>query len=267
MPFGWFARAPDGSSPDYQWSVDEGASFPFDTGQERIFRHAFSQPGTYHVIARATSGAWSATASTSAIKITAAPPSPDGPQGVSIDDGAQYTNSPTVQLYANWLSSPGVICSDAMVISNDGGFRNAVTRPIAGSVPWKLDSSGAERLPKTVYVRFRDFYSHDVGQTFQDDIILDETDPVVSSASTDSPAVAAAARASASTVRTAVVRVKASDKLSGVKSMQITSSRRHPGKVLQYHRSVRVKAARHLYVRVRDRAGNWSRWRQVRRAH
>jgi hypothetical protein len=133
------------------------------------------------------------------------------------------------------------------------------------SIPWRLASLGPERLPKTVYVRLHEYGAGTDDTTYQDDIILDETDPVVSSASTDSSAVAATARASASRSRTAVVRVNARDKTSGVKSLQIASSRQHPGKVLAYHRSTRVKAARTLYVRVRDRAGNWSRWRRVTR--
>ena len=45
--------------------------------------------------------------------------------------------------------------------------------------------------------------------------------------------------------------------------MQVTTSKRKPGKLLAYKRTLKVKPAKSLFVRVRDRAGNFSRWRKV----
>ena len=106
--------------------------------------------------------------------------------GVSINDGAQYTNDPDVTVFAVW---PG-FASDALV-SNDGGFKTAVNFPVAEKIPWKLDSSGPERLPKTIYVRFT--AGTQVSETYQDDIILDQTPPKVLSASLSSGGSAASA--------------------------------------------------------------------------
>ena len=47
-------------------------------------------------------------------------------------------------------------------------------------IDWALDSSGPERLPKTVYVRFQ--IGPLTSDNFTDDIILDERPPVVNSA-------------------------------------------------------------------------------------
>jgi hypothetical protein len=103
--------------------------------------------------------------------------------------------------------------------------------------PWALDSSGPERLPKTVYVRFSG-PCIDPSQTFQDDIILDET------ASTPG--------------------LKAGDNASGVKRVEVR--RRHRRiLVAAYKCKLRLKGApQHLTVRVTDGAGNVSRWKKVR---
>src|SRR4029079_9821871 len=92
---------------------------------------------------------------------TAAPP--PGPVGVSINNGAQYTNDPDVHVAVVWPA-----CVHTLTISNDGGFRAAEVKALARTTDWTLSSSGPERLPKTIYVRF-----DGSTQTFQDDIILD----------------------------------------------------------------------------------------------
>ena len=94
------------------------------------------------------------------------PTPPRGPIGVSINEGAKYTDDRHVTVNVVWpLGAP------TATLSNDGGFREARTLPVSSRIAWTLDSSGPERLPKTLYVRFGGT------QTFQDDIILDQTNP------------------------------------------------------------------------------------------
>ena len=57
----------------------------------------------------------------------------------------------------------------------------------------------------------------------------------------------------------------ATDKVSGVRAMQVTTSRKRPGKAIRYAKRVVVRAATtDLWVRVRDGAGNWSGWKRAR---
>jgi len=188
--------------------------------------------------------------------------SPAGPTGVSINDGAQFTNDPNVTLSMRW---PRLAATASL--SNDGGFAKAKTVPVAATVPWKLDSSGPERLPKTIYVRFT---GGDSGpETYQDDIILDETPPTVSQASavtTSTARQAWIASLATSKTRTYKLKIKASDKLSGVAKMQISSNKRKPGTLLRYSTRATIRSNKSpLYVRVRDRAGNYSTWRKASR--
>jgi hypothetical protein len=194
--------------------------------------------------------------------VVAPPPAPqpcggagrrDGqPVGVSIAAGARYTKDPKLQLTIIPPDS-----ATGLSISNDGGFK----QPFGGHVdagrhyPWALDSSGPERLPKTVYVRFSG-PCLDPSQTFQDDIILDETAPTLSTPTVRAPA--KGRRRGALTLG-----LKATDNASGVKRVEVR--RRHKRiLVAAYKRRLRLKGTpQHLTVRVTDGAGNTSRWKQV----
>jgi sugar lactone lactonase YvrE len=186
------------------------------------------------------------------------PAPPAGQVSVSIEDGARFTNDPHVMLDLVWPPA-----NDFALISNDGGFRTAQRIALAPRVPWRLDSSGPERLPKTVYVRWANQLSTP-SQTFTDDIILDEAAPTVSSALVSRAGRRSAVRAAAGGGRF-VVRVRAKDNLSGLGKMQLAANKRKPGKLRAFHSLLTVTALRApVYVRVRDRAGNMSRWRRLR---
>ena len=176
---------------------------------------------------------------------------------MSINEGAQYTNSPSVKLKI--VAPTG---ATGLLVSNDGGFTSAIPQALASEINWKLDSSGPERLPKTVYVRF--LTGPFASPNYTDDIILDERPPVVDSASI-AGAPPAASSATAARAKTYKVKVKAHDTNSGVGFVQVTANKRKPGKLLKYKKSVKAKSAtRPKFLRARDRAGNYSKWRKLR---
>lgn len=169
------------------------------------------------------------------------------PVSISINGGAQYTNDRDVELTIDLPRS-----SAPVQISNDAGFADAEsiqwfrwwTKPIA----WTLASTGPDRLPKTVYARQQEADS--TWTVYSDEIVLDETAPVV---------------ASARRVSRSRLRVRARDRVSGVKALQIARHRHNPGHWRRWNKHATYMArGRGLRVRVRDRAGNASRWRKVR---
>jgi hypothetical protein len=150
--------------------------------------------------------------------------------------------------------------ASAFLVSNDGGFFAPATFPVASTIKWKLDSSGPERLPKTVYLRF--MLGPIVSDNYTDDIILDEIPPVVQSASLATGA--STSVASAAKAKTYMLKVKAKDSNSGVGKLQVTANKKRPGKLLTYKTKLKVRGVKPKFVRARDRAGNYSRWRKLR---
>jgi hypothetical protein len=202
-----------------------------------------------------TDNAGSTNSTSAELKISAAGGGA-GTVGVSINKGAQYTNKPSVTLL---IAAPAGTTS--LLLANDGGFAGALPAPLAKEVAWKLDSSGPERLPKTVYVRF--LTGPFASPNYTDDIILDERPPVVDSASVVGPP--AAAIATAAKTKTYKVKVKARDTNSGVGFVQITTNKKKPGKLIPYKKTVKAKSTkRPKFLRARDRAGNFSKWRKLR---
>jgi hypothetical protein len=179
---------------------------------------------------------------------------PPGPVGVTINDGDLFTNDPHVNIAAVWPKG-----TQRIVISNDGSFAHADHFHLDHEIPWTLRSSGAERLPKIVYVRF-----DEDTQTFSDDIILDETAPSVQQASLTS-------NGSGGTLS-----LEAKDSNSGVAKIQVRRGHHKPFLKLRVAkknkrgkrkvaRRFSVPAARNLSVRVFDAAGNRSHWKRVKR--
>lgn len=215
-------------------------------------------PGTtYTCTARARNAIGTSPASAASSPVLAFWGSPPGEVGVSINDGAQYTTTPDVTLSVAWPAR-----ATGLRVSNDGGFGNLTRFELTKTVAWKLDSSGPERLPKTVYVRFSGANVNEQ-QTFQDDIILDETPPVVISAdAVFEEGAVATARAKGKRVR---VKVRAKDSQSGIRRAQLTSRKSAPGPEVAYRSTLRTAArGSRVYLRVRDGAGNWSKWKTVR---
>jgi hypothetical protein len=238
----------------FEWDLDGDGTFEKDMGRESSASAVYAAPGIVNVKLRVTDGIGLQTVSEQTLTVTA--PSLPNTIGVTINKGAQYTNTPSVKLTA---AAP--FGTTNLLVSNDGGFLAAKTFKPATTIDWVLDSSGPERLPKTVYLRF--LFGTFSTPNYTDDIILDERPPVVSHA-----AVAGAGSASAVRIAKAKkwkLRVKARDSNSGVAGVQVTTSKRKPGKLLKYRRKLTVKSAkRPKYLRARDRAGNYSKWKKLR---
>jgi hypothetical protein len=195
-----------------------------------------------------------------------------GTEGVTINAGALYTNDPSVRLT---VAPPGN--ATEVLIANDGGFSEPIDtgtcsgpgtcrRAIAADnlYDWELQPAADERLPKTVYARFANA-SGTSATTFTDDIILDTVPPTVPAASlSPAPVSGGSARAAAAKRRRFILRVRARDNASGVGKMQLAVKKRKPGRLIRYRRKLALRAARPpRFVRVRDRAGNFSKWRRI----
>ena len=227
----------------YEWDLDGNGSFETDTGDEGTVVRAYPDRGDVDVGLRVTNAIGLKAVDRVPISIRRRPP--PGRLGVSINGGAEFTNDRHVTIDAVWPD-----LAKSMVISNDGGFPDAAQSPVDPEISWTLGSSGSERLPKTVYVRFTGGKSG--AETYQDDIILDETAPSLKRVDLK-PA-----------RRGAKLIVAAIDKTSGVSAMQITGEKNHPGKWKKFKRKRSVAdSGSAVFVRVRDRAGNRSRWKSA----
>lgn len=127
-----------------------------------------------------------------------------------------------------------------------------------------LDDSVEGKFTKVVYVRLL-APGLDAGQTYSDDVILDTEAPVIESAEV-SPTTSSAATLAAAKTRL-LIRIKARDNRSGVRELQLSQSRRKVVASTKYKKRVRVQVpqakAKNYWVRVRDGAGNWSKWRRA----
>jgi hypothetical protein len=240
----------------YEWDIDGDGSFERDTGTTATTTGLFDAPLVRVVSLRVTDGAGASSTATAELHVNAI----TGPSqfGVTINNGAQFTRSPDVTVTANFPAG-----TSSLLFSNDGGFLEPTTFKAQKATKWKLDSSGPERLPKTIYVRFLN--GPIVSETHQDDIILDEVPPKVTTAQVAPAAATSSSLASAARLRSWKVKVKAKDSNSGVSKLQVTSNKKKPGKVLKYKTRLKVKSKkRPRWIRARDRAGNWSHWKKAR---
>ena len=190
-------------------------------------------------------------------------------QGVTINDGSEFTNSKDVT-----ISVVAPAGSVKVILSNDGGFGSSQTFDLvdaSADIAWRLVASRDERLPKIVYAKWVSRFGTE-GAAVLDDIILDTTIPVLSNVS------AAANTAPASAVTVAAVKkptgakiiVKAKDANSGVGKIEIKSKKNGKTTTVIYNKptaasqTVSVKTtSKTLYVRVLDRAANASPWKTV----
>lgn len=212
------------------------------------------------------------------------------PESVSINDAAEFTSSLGVSVSivgpGGWKGTMGA--ATRAELSNDGGFKSSKFFDLLNSratVDWTLEAGREGTFTKIVYVRFWNCYGSPAfgASTLTDDIILDNTRPVLASAL----AVASSGRggievarllledARRSTVRLAL---RGSDSISGVGSIEIRSSARQAATVIEVRASAGVASskaramtksvtlstlAKRFQVRLVDRAGNASNWKLI----
>ena len=186
---------------------------------------------------------------------------PPGEPGVSINDGATYVNTKSVVLNLAWPA----YATEARV-SNDGGFSFSKTRifEVDNLINWELDDSVKGIFTKVVYVRFNGT-GIDTSKTYSDDIILDTTAPTIDSST---------ASVKAGNVE---ISLKATDDITGVDQVQIKNG----SKIIteDYDTSisvpdsdlglvvssagVRKSGSSSVEIRVSDKAGNWSAYKNL----
>lgn len=243
---------------DYRWDLDGDGDFEKDTGSVPTASRSYGQAGPVKPTVKVTSSQGLSDTATTTVNVL--PKSRPGSLGVSINSGDQYTNDPNVVISARWPDY-----TSQLKLANDGGFIPSDVKGIGDFTKWKLDSSGPERLPKTVYVRFLQDGNEGL-TTYQDDIILDETAPVITSASTapGGSSNRALARGAKGRLVKVKVKVKAKDKTSGIKRVQVANSKSRHAKWMKFKPTVSFKSkGKAVFVRVQDGAGNPSGWKRA----
>ena len=194
-------------------------------------------------------------------------------EGVSVNDAAEFTNSRNVNVNLSFDS--GVV--GQVMISNDGGFPSSQRQIFTygnNTVPWTLNATRDERMVKTIYVKYKfvDRYTGELestwSRTLTDDIILDTTVPVIKTAEaveTNASTASLLTLRSVNNSKTIKVTLSATDNKSGVSKVQYSTTKSATGAVTRnyaksFNASFSTDVAK-LYIRVKDKAGNWSAWR------
>jgi len=206
-----------------------------------------------------------------------------GPEyGIALNRNALFTNVVTVEVM---VGAPAY--TREVMISNNGNFGGASWRPFDTRIDWEITSYGTSALPRVVYVKYK-ARDGTVSSTYLDDIILDQTAPVMQSltsrlapeagdelAAPEERAAAVPSLDPAAVWRIYVPRlasygipialsVRASDDYSGVSEVQFSASsdfsrawwQPYPttGNAVWYAPS----RPQQVWARVRDKAGNIS---------
>jgi len=281
------STTPSGQITKFEWDFDGDGAYELDSGNNPAVSHTFKNAATYNVSLRVTSAQGMKTSTSKNFHVFLSPPA--GEPGMSINGGDIFTNSTNVTLKIVWPSF-----ATAVRISNDGGFATSktITKSLDGSISWQLDNSLVGIYTKNVYLRFSgDFI--DSFRTYSDDIILDNTAPVISSAKAQSTSSASelvvpasynlshgatiqnvsfrklpkAAKPVTKATRKIRLSLKAKDNLSGISRLQVSRySNGSHASTSSFRSSIvltATKTTKKLYVRVIDGAGNWSRWKAL----
>jgi hypothetical protein len=245
----------------YRWDIDGDGEFDARTPYPRL-THTFR--GRTSAAARVVVTTKDGQTANAASPVDIRPAPPEGPVGVSVNDGDVATNHPNVRLALTW--PPGTVSA---LVANNPRFRPSEIFPVGPTLRWRLSPSGPESRPKTVHVRFKP--EDPARKIYTDDILLDTTRPTITLAVRR----AAAAVTTSSHPCWRRITLVARDSVSGVALIEVAAQRRHNGTIIRVARrkrlgrrrvarTIRVHATSSLFVRARDAAGNYSRWRTVR---
>jgi uncharacterized repeat protein (TIGR01451 family) len=184
--------------------------------------------------------------------------------GLSINDGAFYTDIPTVTLRYSWNVGDDIVY---VKFSNDGGFGVGSSGwiPVNATDPsyedWILDTYGDLRVPRTVYAKFRDSSGVQYGP-FRDDIVYDPGEPQVMEVEIITQT--GGGYVESTTGQNVIVRVTSSDDNTGASTIHVS----HSEDFAQYSEFAVIgpttdiawvlQSSGEVYVRVIDRAGNVS---------
>lgn len=230
------SRLPCSTVLKHEWDLDSDGVFETDTGASPNAQWTYPQPGSYAVLVRVTRPGGRVDVAWRRVDVYLAPP--PGQPGIVINGGARFTRDPVVQVTATWPAF-----TSRMRLTSDPAFTKSVSFPIGEPQTWRLDTSGSERVPKRIHARF----DAAKDQTFSDDIVLDRTPP----------------RVTVARRRAGRLRLRARDNSSGVAAMQLAADRRRPRGWVPMGAARARTSGRELWVRVRDAAGNRSRWRRA----
>jgi hypothetical protein len=172
-----------------------------------------------------------------------------GDLGLTINDGALFTNQATVTLTIGSKTDTAL-----MQVSNDGGFADAQWETYTSHKSWQITQYGNYVIPRVVYVRYKDVNGN-MSATYQDDIILDVNPP------TGSVSIVGAAASKRTRASTVTLALSATDDVSGVGSMMLSNRADFVGASWQAYATSAtwtLDVNNTVYVRFRDNAGNVS---------
>lgn len=191
------------------------------------------------------------------------------PIGIVINNDAENTTSTSVDIFVNPPAD-----AVAYRISNNENFRNAKVFEPASPIRWELIASDEPEVERTVYVQV--YYANGQVQVFTDSITLitevdvpDDDAPVIEELrSTRVAASATATAAGASRRANSAVSITVRDRRSGVTRIEMKVGARTIVSKVDAARngsySLQVpKGAKRVRIRIRDAAGNYSKWKNV----
>jgi len=189
------------------------------------------------------------------------------PLGVVINDDNDETESTTVSLLVT--APAGAV---AYRISNHPNFKNAQVFNPSSPIRWELIASDEAEDIRTVYVQV--YFANGASVIYDDYITLitdveipDEEAPVIEALRASR--VSATAQAAAKTSSTSRIAISVRDRRSGVTRIEMKVAGRTTATKVDATRrgtyNIAIpKGAKSIQVRVRDAAGNFSKWKTVR---
>lgn len=218
-------------------------------------------PGTtYYVVAHSRNDAGRASTPT----VTFVTPRPIG---VVINDDDDTTESTTVSLLVT--APAGAV---AYRVSNHSNFKNAQVLNPSSPIRWELIASDEPEDIRYVYVQV--YFANGSSVVYSDDITLltevdvpDEEAPIIEALR--SSRVAATAQATAQKTTSSRIAISVRDRRSGVTRIEMKAGARTIVTKVDASRrgtfNISIpRGSKSVLVRVRDAAGNYSKWKKVR---